>query len=338
MKNTHKYIALLLALTLALSLSGCGSAADGAADNTTAEEEGLSHYEQEKDIKMETLSQEYGEDGPTIASGDGFVINMNKLEIADFWSNGSGYGGSLKCTITGKLTSEEKKEYDIVLCSASINGCEVGIQGKSELKLSTGYINGNTPTVSDTAALSVYTLGRKYMTKYTDVFLTFSVSDYKSIIGYVSGHYYPYGEEQAVSYVRAPEDGDETVLDNEYALATSVLCEFQEEGGSRSAHLSVSLYCVNKTSDRELTFTVKNVCLNGYAINVDSATVILPGESSYSVGVSLTPQNSMWKSRGIEKIEDVKSLTMDIAVADAADDTAQSLASAELSFTPSPAE
>ena len=119
------------------------------------------------------------------------------------------WGYTLKAQLENKST---EKTYMFSVESASINGVQCDPMFASEVaagKKANEEINFSTDTLEENGIV-----------EYTDIELTFKVYDSNDWsadpVGKETIHVYPYGEENAVAFVREAQATDNVIIDNDY--------------------------------------------------------------------------------------------------------------------------
>ncbi len=295
---------MFLALSLA-ACSGGGSAAEEAVDSDITE----------GTIMRETIA------GTTTAGADVLFTQITAVDNED-----------LRITITGTdpemawgygvLYSMENRSkdrtYSITVEDAAINGLTMDPFYSCDVEAGS--------TLEDAITFSSAELEKYGIGRVTDVELTLSVYDTDN---WAAGEIWngtvricPFGEEAAVTYVRAPRDTDQVIMDNEYVTVTLVDGRMEEDKG-----YALDLYFVNKT-DREIWFNVAGAYINDSEADPMFAADIKPGRPLYS---------SVWWTEDLlesEKISDVEEVTLDVQIMDAHDETASDLLFATVTFSP----
>lgn len=116
-------------------------------------------------------------------------------------------------------------------------------------------------------------------TDVTDIELTFRVTDnddwtadayFESTV-----HIYPYGEENATTFVRAGQPGDNVIIDNESVTVIVTGYEKDPYFGYRA-----NLFLVNKT-DKKLCYNVENASVNGYMADPVYLAIVPAGKCAF---------------------------------------------------------
>ena len=132
---------------------------------------------------------------------------------------------------------------------------------------------------NETIEIAEWDLEKYGIDKLTDIQLQFNVFDSDSWEDVVSAsaHVYPYGEENAETYVREAKETDKVLVDNEYVKVTAIDAKMNEEYD----WYEVNLYVENKT-DAEVMFAAENASINGYMIEPYWAVSVIPKTVGFS--------------------------------------------------------
>ena len=137
--------------------------------------------------------------------------------------------------------------------------------------------------------------------KFTDILLNFRVYDSNNWladdIAEVSTHIYPYGEENATTFVREAQSTDTILVDNEYASVIVTNYDPDNIWG-----YTANIYILNKT-DKTIMVSIDEASVNGYMIDPFFATSVIPGASKFS---SVSWSTSDLEANGITEIETIE--------------------------------
>lgn len=117
------------------------------------------------------------------------------------------------------------------------------------------------------------------ITDFTDIELLFEVydaNDWTADNYYEIGHVYPKGEENVKTYVRATNESDVVLMDNEYT--TIILTGYKE---SNIFGDTMDLFIINK-AEESLTFTAEDASINGVMSSPYWSTTLAAGKCTYS--------------------------------------------------------
>ncbi|MDD6187757.1 MAG: hypothetical protein PUB11_06905 [Oscillospiraceae bacterium] len=139
------------------------------------------------------------------------------------------------------------------------------------------------------------------VSEYTDIELSFRVYDSNDWladdVAKETVNIYPYGEENAVKFVRESRDTDNVIIDNENV--TVIVTGYDKDG---IWGYTVNLYLINKT-DTGVMFCVDDASVNGYMVDPFYAKSVPAGKSAFS---SMSWSNSALEENEIEEIETIE--------------------------------
>ena len=226
--------------------------------------------EKEKEKKKEEAKKKEQAEQPgefeeiTVVDDENCCIKITGIDLE------GEYGPELKAYIENK---SEDKTYTVSIEHATINGIQAD-----------GYIYMGAEVAAqkkanETIEISEWDLEKYGIDKLTDIQLQFNVFDSDSWEDVVSAsaHVYPYGEENAETYVREAKETDKVLVDNEYVKVTAIDAKMNEEYD----WYEVNLYVENKT-DAEVMFAAENASINGYMIEPYWAVSVIPKTVGFS--------------------------------------------------------
>lgn len=191
-----KLVTLLLSLALVLSLAACG----GEATPDASDDAPASSQNEECTENDNTENQIVFEEVVAIDNAE-CAVKITEIDPDNMW------GYTLKAQLENKST---EKTYMFSVESASINGVQCDPMFASEVaagKKANEEINFSTDTLEENGIV-----------EYTDIELTFKVYDSNDWsadpVGKETIHVYPYGEENAVAFVREAQATDNVIIDN----------------------------------------------------------------------------------------------------------------------------
>lgn len=194
-----KLVTLLLSLALVLSLAACG----GEATPDASDDAPASSQNEESTENDNTENQIVFEEVVAIDNAE-CAVKITEIDPDNMW------GYTLKAQLENKST---EKTYMFSVESASINGVQCDPMFASEVaagKKANEEINFSTDTLEENGIV-----------EYTDIELTFKVYDSNDWsadpVGKETIHVYPYGEENAVAFVREAQATDNVIIDNDEA-------------------------------------------------------------------------------------------------------------------------
>ena len=264
-----KVWAALLAACMALSLTACGSSdlADELAKDLAKELQSGVEADQGAGQNTDTQPVAAGDlkfEPITVADNEYCKIVLSDMVEDDMFG-----GYAIKAEVENKSAD---KTYMFSVESASINGLDADPFFATEVPAG----KKSNETISFYAA----SLEEAGVTQYTDVKMSFRVYDSDDWsadpVAQETVEFYPYGEENAVQYVRAAQASDQVLVDDENATVIVTGFEMDDIFGYVG-----NLYIVNKT-DKSIMVSVEDVSVNGYMIDPLFATQVEPGISKYS--------------------------------------------------------
>ena len=202
------------------------------------------------------------------------------------------WGYTLKAQLENKST---EKTYMFSVESASINGVQCDPMFASEVaagKKANEEINFSTDTIEENGIV-----------EYTDIELTFKVYDSNDWsadpVGKETIHVYPYGEENAVAFVREAQATDNVIIDNDYVTVIVTGYEDDEIWG-----YTANLFLLNKT-DKTVMFSVDDASVNGFMADPFYATSVSAGKCAFS---SMAWSDTTLEENGITEVEEIEVL------------------------------
>ena len=188
----------------------------------------------------------------------------------------------------------EDKEYTFDMTVLAINGVEITpaaafIIPAGKMGLEKCYISASQ-------------LKESGITDFSSIFFTMSAFETDNWeaedVAKQSVHVYPYGEENAVPFVREAEATDKIIADND--MVTVIVTGVRENDTFEAQDLC--FYFVNKT-DKEIMFTIEDVSVNGYMMDPFFATTVNPGFSRFADASWFDDELS---DHGIDKITEIE--------------------------------
>lgn len=199
-----KLVTLLLSLALVLSLAACG----GEATPDASDDAPASSQNEESTENDNTENQIVFEEVVAIDNAE-CAVKITEIDPDNMW------GYTLKAQLENKST---EKTYMFSVESASINGVQCDPMFASEVaagKKANEEINFSTDTLEENGIV-----------EYTDIELTFKVYDSNDWsadpVGKETIHVYPYGEENAVAFVREAQATDNVIIDKGGGIVAGV--------------------------------------------------------------------------------------------------------------------
>lgn len=281
----RRLLALLIALALSLSLAGCGGSEESASTGT-AETEAAAETTEGKTragAAQQPDEAQTGFEEIVVFDDEKCLVKITGVDPENDW------GYTVNVYLENRLT-DENLYFEAGL--ASVNGIEAGLLFAFGL-----------PAGKNTNKEIQLLDRRLYMPDvgdFTDIELTFAVAPY-ALSGYVatqeSVHIYPYGEENAVKYVRAAQPEDIVLVDNDDASIIVTGFEMDSVWG-----YTVDLYLVNKT-DRELYLGCYVHSINGIEADLNGSQFVRGGHVAFP---SMIWSASALEEHGIETVEEIE--------------------------------
>lgn len=136
-------------------------------------------------------------------------------------------------------------------------------------------------------------------------------------------HIYPYGEENAICYVRESQDTDIVLVDNDYATVTVISHGFNTYGS-----YEIKLFIVNKTDDVKISVSTDEESINGFMMDPFYATSLIEGKCKFST--------ISWSSTALEKneITEVEIIELLLTVSDYNDWSSDDFFNSVVEITP----
>lgn len=246
-----KILTLILAVIMVLLLVACGSkpTPDNQGEPTDTPQGG-----DKREISFTEL---------VAVDNDDCLIKIIGINPDDFW------GLTLKLLLENK---SDDKTYAFSIESVSINGIQCGPIHLAEV--AAGKKENKEIIPADNS------LKENGIAEYTDIELTFCVRDDNDwAAGYVvreTVHVYPYGKDNAVTFVREAQPSDKIILDNEYVTVTVIGYEIDEIWG-----YSVNLFLQNKT-DTNVIFRANDASVNGFMADPFYVESVSAGKCAFS--------------------------------------------------------
>lgn len=136
---------------------------------------------------------------------------------------------------------------------------------------------------------------------YTDIELTFRVYDSDNWeadnVAKETVHIYPYGQDKATTFSRAPQDSDIVLVDNDELSVTVIGYDKDNIWG-----YSVNVFIQNKT-DKNIMFSTDNESINGFMVSALWAETVPSGKCSFG---SITWFSSSLEDNNITTVENIE--------------------------------
>ena len=257
-----RILSIILAGTMILSVTACGGKSEnidksGSSEQSTAEESQNEESEKEEDTGEITFEE------LTVVDNEYCKIVLTGIEPDNIW------GYTIKAMMENKTAD---KTYMYSVESASVNGVQVEPFFATEI--SAGKKSNEEITISDDS------LEANGIEKFTDIELSFHVYNSEDwgeeAAANETVHIYPYGEENAASFVREPQGTDNVIVDNEFVSIIVIGSETDEYGD-----FLIKLFIQNK-SEYDLMASEDNASLNGYMADPFWASSVKAGKCKFS--------------------------------------------------------
>ena len=287
-----KSLSLILALLLFTSLVACDvtTPSDTITTNPSTDQttNSTNTNEATTTVSNEETSAQNKEE---ISFSEMVVIDNNECTIKitgidpdNFW------GYTLKVQLENKSSD---KTYMFSVTNAAINGVQCDPYFATEVaagKKANKEINFSDDNFEENG-----------ITDYTDIEISFRVYDSNDWnaddIATKTVHVYPYGESKATKYVRAPQDSDTLLIDNEYVSVIVTGYENDSIWG-----YTVKLFLLNKTN-KNVMFSVNEASVNGYMADPFYAKSVMAGKAAFG---SMSWSNTTLEENGITTVEEIE--------------------------------
>ena len=200
------------------------------------------------------------------------------------------WGYSISTQLENK---SEDKTYMFSLQSASINGVEVDSLFAAEVAPGKKAVENITFLEDD--------LENNGIEQYTDIQLDFRVYDSNDWtadeVALVSTHIYPYGGENATTFVREAKPQDVVLVDND---SVTVLATGYREDALWG--YTIDIYIVNKT-ETTVMVSVDEASVNGFMADPFFATDVVAGKCAFA---SISWSDSEFEKSGITEVEEIE--------------------------------
>ena len=283
-----RFLAILCVLIMMFAVSACGSEnaqtppADVESDNviqnapqTEDETDGADEDPTPEIVTFEEI---------VVVDNDNCTIKITGIDPDNMW------GYAVKAYFENKSAD---KTYMFSVTSAAVNGVEADPFFAAEVAAGKKSNEEITFTNSE--------LEENGVGDFTDIELNFRVYDSNDWmaddIAEETVHVYPYGEENAVAFVRTPGEEDVVLADNEYASVTAIGYEWDDIWG-----YTVNIYIVNKT-DTSIMVSVDEASINGYMADPFYATSVGAGKCAFS---EISWYEDDLEANGITEVENIE--------------------------------
>lgn len=293
-----KLSALLLAFALLFSLAACsGDVTTGSnSSNTSGDSISTDSSQNEspandQNDNSEDTAEETDDSKAEISFAEIVVVDNDECTIKITGIDPDNlWGYTLKAQFENKSAD---KTYMYSVESASINGVQCDPFFATEV--AAGKKSNNEINFSDSE------LEENGVGDYTDIELTFRVYDSDDWMAddvvQETVHVYPYGEENAVRFVRESQPTDTVIIDDDYV--TVIVTGYEEDG---LWGYTVNLFLLNKT-ETDVMFTVDEASVNGYMADPFYASEVAAGKCEFS---SMSWSDTTLEDNGITAVEEIE--------------------------------
>lgn len=230
-------------------------------EEETAEEVGVGvEAEEEEDDTVESFDFT----STTVIDTDEVSISIDDFDFASSYYDACEMG----VTYTNKNANVD---YEFTVESITVNGVNADVY-------SSETVTAGNKAMTD-VGFSLYDSDEDPITQYTDIAITFSVSEdayFADDILYETVHVYPYGKENATTYTRESQDADVVIYEDDNVSVTLVGMGHDDDTWLGSYDLE--LYLVNKTDD-EVRFSVDDATVNNIMISDKFSETVAPNSS-----------------------------------------------------------
>lgn len=277
-----KKLLVMLGLGVMLTFTACGS--DEKAQESTAVVSDVENDSAEADVEESVEETEIVFEEQVVVDNEDCLIKITGITEDEIW------GYTLNVYLENRST---EKNYMFTVESAAINGVQCDPYFASEIAAG--------KKVNDEIIFNEVGSEEAGVGDYTDLELTFRVYDSDDWLAddvvNETIHVYPYGEENAVAFVRESKDTDNVVVDNENV--TVIVTGYTED---EIWGYQVNLFLVNKT-DKLLMFSTDNASVNGFMADPFYACSVIPGKSAYS---TISFSNEDLEANSIAAVETIE--------------------------------
>lgn len=294
-----KLLALILTLLLVFSVGACGFSSTETptiqGDMNTSKDSGLNGDEMpestETAAKLESKdtaakSNEITFEEMIVVDNDDCTIKITGIDPDNIW------GYSLNAYFENKSSD---KTYMFSVQDAAVNGVVSDPFFATEVspnKKLNDDINFMDDTLEDNGII-----------EFSDIEITFKVYDsddwMADPVALETVHVYPFGKENASTFVRESQSTDNVLFDDENVSV--IILNYTEDP---LWGYTINLYLVNKT-DRTLMYSVDDASVNGYILDPFWAKEVQPAKVAFT---SLSWSDTQLEENGITEVEEIEML------------------------------
>ncbi|MBR4108787.1 MAG: hypothetical protein IKK41_00470 [Oscillospiraceae bacterium] len=272
--------ATILAIVLLFSFAACSATPPAPTGNSGS---GATAAPSETTLPAQTQAGEISFEEVTVVDNDQCTIKITSIDEDAL------FGYTLNAYLENKSAD---KTYMFSVKSASINGVMADPLFAAEVapgKKANEHISWLDSAVPEAIG------------NYTDIELNFWVYDSNDWmadpVAEQTVHIYPYGEENAKTFVRTTQDTDTVLIDNENVTAIVTGYEEDDLWG-----YTAKVFFVNKT-DKTVMFTVEDVSVNGFMADPFFANEVDTGKCAFS---SISWSDTTLEENGITEIQTIE--------------------------------
>lgn len=294
-----KLLALILTLLLVFSVGACGFSSTETSttqgDMNTSKDSGLNGDEMPESMetaaKLESKdtaakSNEITFEEMIVVDNDDCTIKITGIDPDNIW------GYSLNAYFENKSSD---KTYMFSVQDAAVNGVVSDPFFATEVspnKKLNDDINFMDDTLEDNGII-----------EFSDIEITFKVYDsddwMADPVALETVHVYPFGKENASTFVRESQSTDNVLFDDENVSV--IILNYTEDP---LWGYTINLYLVNKT-DRTLMYSVDDASVNGYILDPFWAKEVQPAKVAFT---SLSWSDTQLEENGITEVEEIEML------------------------------
>ena len=279
-----KLLALILTTFMLLSLMACDIETPPDNNDNNSSQNQTNNNTESNDQNNNENKSEITFSGVVAVDNTECIIKITEIDPDNIW------GYALKVQLENKSAD---KTYMFSVETAAINGVQCDPFFATEVapgKKSNKEISFTKNELEE--------IGIK---NYTDIELTFRVYDTNDWmadnVAKETIHVYPYGADEAVKYVRTPQESDNIIVDNEYVTVVVTGYEDDPIWG-----YTAKLFLLNKT-DKNVMFSVDEASVNGYMADPFFAKSVSAGKCAFS---SMSWSDTDLEENGITVIEEIE--------------------------------
>ena len=223
-------------------------------------------------------------EGFTAVENDACAITLTDIDSDNIW------GYTINAVMENKSAD---KTYMFAVETASINGVQADPFFATEIS----------PGKKANESISFSDMEEYGITDFTDIELVFHVYDSEDWmaddVARETVHVYPYGEENAVRFIREPADTDRVLINND--IASVIVTDIEEDA---IWGYTLNLFLENKTS-ANIMVSVEEASVNGFMLDPFFASEVTSGKCEFT---SMSWSDSSLEENGITNVEEIELL------------------------------